>query len=155
MSLVEGMHFDFSESDARAIIQAYSESPNKIADLSAPQFAHNIDHRTYMEWCFNTPWTTHTYYSGEGLNRFVADETHYELERQGFRWNPWQKHFSETGSNGRHISQAYPRTRGNVMKALTERAIEFFIPCKNYLWPADDNPKNLRISLEPWIRQIE
>ncbi len=153
MSLVEGMHFDFSESDARAIIQAYSQSPNKIPDLSPPQFARNIDSRTYTEWCLNHPW--YRGYSGEGFNRFVADETHYELERQGFVWDPRQKHFSETGSNGHHISQAYPRTRGNVMKALTERAIEFFRPCKSYLWPADDDPKNLRISLEPWIHQIE
>src|SRR3989338_318818 len=155
MNLVEGMYFDFSESGARAIMQAYSQSPNKIPDLSTLQFAHNIDHRTYTEWCFNTPWRSHVGYSGEGFDRFVANETHYELERQGFRWNPWQKHFSETGTDGQHISQAYPRTRENVMRALVERSIEFFRPCKDYMWPANDNFENLRISLEPWIRQIK
>ena len=155
MPEIDGMYFYISEESARSLMKAYEQNPNKIPDLPAINFAHNVDWRLYTEWCFNMSWEAHRRYAGQGFNDFMANETHYALERQGFRWDQKQKQFSETGSNGQHISQAYPRTIEAVLRALTDQSIEFFKKCEGYWNVRSDNPENLRVSLKLWMHPLE
>ena len=78
--------FDLEESDVLKISKAYENSPDKIEDLTAERFVGRIDGRLFTEFCFNTPSYKHRNYSGECFEEWVNEETHYQMERQGFNW---------------------------------------------------------------------
>ncbi len=137
---------------ADAIVEAFSRSPSRIDKFSPEDFLHELGFRIYTEWCLCTSPGVHRTYDGHAFKKYVSDEIHYALERQGFIWSEGEKRFNETSSNNQNIGQAYIETRRKVLEALTESAIDFFKSCGTKdMWPSREDTRNIRRSLEPWL----
>lgn len=144
-------HKDYTnKEDTNIIMKAYENSPNKINELPAEKFLKNIEWRLFTEFCFNTPQKLHPFYKGKTFEEWIDNETHYEMERLGFKWDREDEIFK----SNEDLDSSYQKTREKILIALTERAIEFLKSCEEYLWPHRGDKRNLRTSLKPYLNNL-
>ncbi len=96
---------------------------------------HMIAYRVYTEWCMEGNGIIWQTYTGQALTRFLEDEVHYHLSRQGIENAP---------NNDRYLKE-----KERVLFAFIRYADNFFKECIGNLRRGD---KNLRTSLQEWIR---
>lgn len=132
--------------DAESIMKIYSESQNKVKGLDALNFASKCGFRVYTEWCMNTGWLKHVGYKSDAFDKFIREETHYELERRGHKFN---------GSAFEGLDDSeYKHVRKQVLVGLVSRAIELFSEWDEvcHTMPKhDEDKRNLRASLASYI----
>lgn len=133
--------------DRQAIEDLYEQLPHDDLPLSTEQFVRYIGWRIYTEWYLdpenkNIPNRSDNY-KGMGFSRFIKEETHYALERKGFKWGDCNR-FREL------TPVKYKKVRDSVLKGLVRCAIDFFKETNGSTVRLGDN-KNLRCSLSSWI----
>ena len=136
-----------SKEDREIIMHAYEQSPNKLEDNSAKVFLSNLEKRFYTEWCMSDENRFgHSYldYHGHGFNDFVRNETHYALEREGYKWDG--EKFEGV------ISTHYEKKRMKVLTALVERALAICKRQGSLYNNGTDDLSNIRGSLKEWIK---
>jgi hypothetical protein len=133
--------------DKEKISRFYDESPQKLGELSSKEFIHNMEWRLYTEYCFNSTWSEHNFYDGSTYRNWVKDETHYALERVGYKWDENRGRFIDS----KDFNMKYAAMRDQVLGAVAKRSVEFLGKCREFQWPLDDNTENLRMSLEAYL----
>lgn len=132
--------------DQRALADTFVESPGTIPELSPGGFVVHMDQRIYTEWCMDgckgAQRQVQRYLDYQKVGPFaqwIADETHYALER-----------LMQAGQ-GKINEEMYQQMRMKVVRAAATRAMELFRTWKQHQRPPDDDPRNLRASLEPYL----
>lgn len=138
-------------SDSEILADVYESSPDKFPDLTSEQFLENIDWRIYTEWCMDTyrgpsaQWTCsrhQEYEKNTPIAQWIAEETHFAIER-----------LMQDGQN--ITEEVRDATRTRVVQAIAQRAMELFGTWKEHQWPSKDDPRNLRVSLAPYLMTKE
>lgn len=142
--------------DQERIKKAYESNPHPSLEKTADYFLFNMAFRVYTEYClrnFSSPFNRHDLYHGEALINFLDQETHYTLERAGFKWLPSEGFNLETGSpvvperfEGL-TSEQYQGVREQVIDAWVRYSIDYFTEFKEGL-----PTRNIRTSLKDLIQ---
>ncbi len=131
--------------------QFFEEAPSaeKPEDVSPHEFAKLVAYRVYVEFCLTHDWEEHQGYSGKEYEQWIADEVHYEMERQ-------LAQLSDAEREQVDGEKLYAEVRVTVLRAAFSRAMELF---SDWGWsvkrpPADDK-RNLQSSLQGYIQKLE
>jgi hypothetical protein len=138
--------------DSQVIGRFVDSQPQATPDKNGKSLALYIVIRTHNEWLHSEKEQNENkdeVYGGQGFTRWVSDEAHYALERQGAKYNPSTGQFNVDAE----ITRA---TREKVLEAVAQRSIEYFnffnaneeeilnICFNKYRYP-------LRVSLEKYL----
>jgi hypothetical protein len=69
------------------LAEFYRSIPHKGVDVSQSLFPGWVGNKIYSEWVKKFPAESHLSHPTKGLSDFINRETHYSLERSGYRWN--------------------------------------------------------------------
>lgn len=127
-SELERISQTLNEGTRQDLERIYVFTPHPKLQLTPKEFADNVAWAIYTEWCLNTPEKEkHKSYTGDALEKFIEEETHYALER------------AKTSN--------YSSIRENVLKGLVKRAIEIFSDFR----PEKREDNNIRCDLNAYI----
>jgi len=139
--------------DRERIKKAYEINPHPSLERTADNFLLNMAFRVYTEYCLCSPGISHELYQGRFFKEFLDQETHYALERAGFKWLPSEDFNLKTGSPivpGRFeglTSEQYHEVREQVIDAWVKYSIDYFTEFKKGF-----PNRNIRTSLKDLIQ---
>ncbi|MFA6461644.1 MAG: hypothetical protein WCV90_05200 [Candidatus Woesearchaeota archaeon] len=139
--------------DQERIKRAYESNPHPSLEQTADEFLFSMAFRVYTEYCLHSPVDFHASYQGSEFKQFLDQETHYTLERAGFKWLPSEGFNLKTGSpviSGRFenlTSEQYQEVREQVIDAWVRYSIDYFTEFKKGL-----PNRNIRTSLKDLVQ---
>jgi hypothetical protein len=133
------MQTECGQTDYKALEEFYNKS-EKIKGLSAQEAIEKIIEMVYYQGRW---FTIHSFANkGIALKKWITDETHYLLAREGWKWGPDKYWTDSTNAQRQFSKETYNNAKKRVLEAVVKRALSFFKSNKN---------ERMCVSLENYI----